>query len=70
MFQVPCEAAAVASPRLYLASVSPVSLGVLLVGGLSLDLGLIVLRRLRRHSDEQTGKGEEEGAELQVIYKQ
>ena len=67
MFQVPCEATAVASPRLYLASVSPVSLGVLVVVSLSLGLGLMVHRRLRRQTEQEE---EEEGAELQVIYKQ
>ena len=67
MFQVPCEAGAVASPRLYLASVSPVSLGVLVVIVLSLGLGLTVLRRLRRQTEPVEG---EEGVELQVIFRQ
>ena len=68
MFQVPCEAGAVASPRVYLASVSPLSLGVLVVIVLSLGLGLTVIRRLRRQT-EQTVEGEE-GVELQVIFRQ
>ena len=67
MFQVPCEAGAVASPRLYLASVSPLSLGVLVVIVLSLGLGLTVIRRLRRQTETVEG---EEGVELQVIFRQ
>ena len=67
MFQVPCEAGAVASPRLYLASVSPLSLGVLVVIVLSLGLGLTVIRRFRRQTEPVEG---EEGVELQVIFRQ
>ena len=63
LLRVPCQAAG-PQPRLYLASVSPVSLGLLLVCGLGPGLGVFIVRRIRR--DEQR---EEKGEELEVICK-
>jgi len=67
LHQVPCEATAAITPRLYLASVSPVSLCVLLVCCLSLGLVLMV-RRLRQSDEDREEAGE--GLELQVIFRQ
>ena len=55
--QVPCDAA-LAPPRVRLASVSPASLGLLLVTGLATGLGVIIVRRIRRDEQEEEEEGE------------
>jgi len=67
LHQVPCESTAPIAPRLYLASVNPVSLCVLLVCCLSLGL-VFMVRRLRRSDEDREEAGE--GLELQVIFRQ
>ena len=51
---MPCDAT-LASPRVLLASVSPASLGLVLVTCLATGLGVIIARRIRREeqSEEQ-----------------
>ena len=53
--QVPCDAA-LAPPRVRLASVSPASVGLLLVSGLATGLGVIIVRRIRREQEEEEGE--------------
>ena len=52
--QVSCDAALV-PPRVLLASLSPVSLGLVLVTclGLVLGLGVIITRRIRREEEQE-----------------
>ena len=50
--QVPCDAA-LATPRVLVASVSPASLGLLLVISVGLGLGVIIVRRISREEEEE-----------------
>ena len=50
--QVPCDAA-LAPPRVLLASVSPASLCLVLVTCVGLGLGVIITRRIRREQEQE-----------------